>query len=79
MKEINLNDIVLIRVNTSGWIVFNEYYKNLGLNPNDYKRIYEQPDGKLEMTLWQVMKIFGNAVGSGFEPPIELKLEVFER
>jgi len=75
---VNLNDMVLIRLTDRGNKVFDQYYANLNLCPDEYREMYRQPDGRYGMQLWEVMKIFGSECYMGPEIPIKTEIEVLE-
>lgn len=73
---INLNDSVIIRLNPSGVIAFNSLHEKLGLDPEQYHKMYRQPDGSYKMQLWVVMQHFGAEMSMGFNCPIETTIEL---
>lgn len=73
--KMNLNDTVLVTEKARGRKAYDAFYRELNLDPNEYRRHAEQPDGRLKMQLWEVMRIYGGECGMGFDPPIETTFE----
>lgn len=85
MREINLNDQILVRLKPKGLKVLDDYYKNLF--GKDYPRLkslgYCDPpkadeEGWTKWQLWQFAQVFGASLGLGFDPPCETGIKVAE-
>lgn len=69
----NINDDVLIRLLSRGEEQFAKYYRDLKLDPEQYRTAHY--DGRLKMPLWEVMQIFGPITYMGPEPAFETEVE----
>ena len=73
---VNINRQCLIREKPRGVVVFNDHFHHYKLDPEVYRKLYLQPDGRLKMELWQMAFIYGSAMFIGKEPPIETDIEI---
>ncbi len=73
---LNINRTVLVREQPRGVVAFNEHYRANGVDPEMYRTMYRQPDGRLKMPLWEVAYVYGSEMYMGPEPPIETTIEV---
>jgi len=78
MLIINLNQQCLIRERPRGVAQFNTHFWELRLNPETYRKLYSQKDGRLKMMLWDVMKIYGPAMIMGPPSAIDTEIEVLD-
>jgi len=63
MVQLNINDYVKVKLTEGGYEVFNDYYNNLNLDPDDY--LFIDDDGWLKIQLWTMMNIFGSSCYTG--------------
>jgi len=75
---LNLNQDVLIREQLTGKEAFDEYFRFYRIDPEEYRGWLRQPDGRLKMPLWEVMRIYGSRMRMDCDPPIETTIEVRE-
>jgi hypothetical protein len=74
--KVNVNQQVLIRETKIGKDIYDTYYTSIKLDPEIYRKMQSQPDGRLKMELWQVMQVYGRAIGMGFAIPFETEIEI---
>jgi hypothetical protein len=74
--KLNLNAEVLVEIRPRGVVLFDNYYRNLELDPEKYHKHWRQPDGRYKMPLWEVAHIFGQDMMMGVDPPIATTIEV---
>lgn len=68
----NINDRVWVRLNESGWKLFDGYHMSLGLDPTPYRQHIDTPSGHQRFHLWELMHIFGEACYLGAASPFEM-------
>jgi len=64
--EFNMNVDVEVKLTTYGMEVWEDYYKNLGLTPKNYKFHFKKNTKNiLKGPLWEIMHIFGKCMYMG--------------
>lgn len=74
--KFNLNDAVIISETPLGVRLFDKQHLDLGLDPEAYRKMYRQPDGRLKLPLFEVMNIYGSGICLGSPTPIETEIEL---
>lgn len=76
--KINLNQTVVVKLTKCGRNLFNLYYSELGLDPEDYEWYAKQKDG-WHFPIWQLMNIFGKQMYMGSDSPFKnMNVELIE-
>ena len=74
--KVNINQQCIVRELPAGAAAFDAYYHDLGLDPERYRAICRQPDGRLKLQLWEQCRYYGAAMHIGSDPPFETAIEI---
>lgn len=77
--KFNINEFVVVRPTASGLKILDD--KRLELRDfAPFQDFYgwhrPDKDGNLKIQAWEMMSIFGESMGNGIAPPIDLEIEI---
>jgi hypothetical protein len=76
----NTNDYVWVKLTDWGWMIFDQHFTKLGLDPTRFRQSLHDDSGYQRLQLHELMHVFGPAMYVGaFDMPFDGNDVLFEK